>query len=171
MVNLKNTVLAFFCMVLCGCFVNHLLNYPFRVKENIASLPIDFDGRDSLVFEFDNIKSDKIFYLYRDNLQGPYSVDICTDDDYIDNFNVKITVTMIVGGIEHKTVNTCLFYGGAGCDAANGWTVGSFSLPKDFDRNQKLTIILQILEDKDEFLKKLKNPKLVLWAGTGIYYL
>lgn len=168
MVNLKNTILAFFCMVLCGCFVNHLLNYPFRLMENIASLPIDFDSRDSLVFEFDNIKSEKIFYLYRQNLQGPYSVDICTDDDYMDNFNVKIIVTMIVGGIEYKEVNTRLFYGGLGCNA-NGWTVGSFSLPKDFNRNQKLTIILQILEDKDGFLKKLKNPKLVLWAGTGTY--
>lgn len=170
MVKLKKIIMAFFCMALSGCFVNHLLNYPFRIMEKIASLPIDFESRDSLVFEFDNIKSDKIFYLYLENLQGPYSVDICTDDDYIDNFNVKITATMIVGGIEHKTVNTCLCRGGQGCDA-NGWTVGKFSLPKDFDRNQKLTVILQILEDKDDFLKKLKNPKLCLWAGTGIYYL
>lgn len=168
MVKLKMTILAFSCMVLCGCFVNHLLNYPFRLMEKIASLPIDFDNGDSLVFEFDNIKSDKIFYLYRQNLQGPYSVDICTDDDYIDNYNVKITATMIAGGIERKKVNTCLCRGGLSCEA-NGWTVAEISLPKDFDRNQKMTVILQIMEDKDDFLKKLKNPKLVVWAGTGTY--
>lgn len=170
MVKLKMTILAFSCMVLCGCFVNHLLNYPFRLMENIDSLPIDFDSRDSLVFEFDNIKSDKIFYLYRQNLQGPYSVDICTENPYTANFNVRLSVTMIAGGIERKRVNIPLFYGGLGCDEANsGWTVGQISFPHDFDRNQKLTIILQILEDKDDFLKKLKNPKLVLWAGTGTF--
>lgn len=170
MVNrlIKVVILTFFCTAISGCFVNHLLNYPFRLMENIAFLPIDFDSRDSLVFNFDNIKSDKIFYLYRQNLQGPYSVDICTEDAFIDNYNVKITATMIAGDIERKKVNTCLCRGGGGCDG-NGWTVGHFSLPQDFDRNQKVTIILQILEDKDDFLKKLKNPKLVLWAGTGTF--
>lgn len=58
--------------------------------------------------------------------------------------------------------------GGLSCEA-KGWTVAQISLTKDFDRNQKMTVVLQILEDKDDFLKKLKNPKLVVWAGTGTY--
>ena len=131
---------------------------------------MDFDGREPLVFILDGLKTDKVFYLYRQNLQGPYSVDICTEDSFIDdNYNVKLSVTMIVDGIEPQTVTrTCLCRGGLSCEA-NGWTVAQISLPKDFDRNQKMTVVLQILEDKDDFLKKLKNPKLVVWAGTGTY--
>lgn len=172
MVKLKMTILAFSCMVLCGCFVNHLLNYPFRLSETIASFPIDPDSREPQIFELDNIKSDKIFYLYRQNLQGPYSVDICTDDSlYTDSHNIKWSITMITDGIEPKTkTRDLLFYGGVGCSKYEiGWTLDQYVFPKDFNRNQKVTLIFQILEDKEGFLKARKNPKLVVWAGTGTY--
>lgn len=114
MVKLKMTILAFSCMVLCGCFVNHLQNYPFRLSETIASFPIDTDSREPQIFELDNIKSDKIFYLYLQNLQGPYSVDICADDSlYTESHNIKWSITMITDGIEPKTkTRDLLFYGG-----------------------------------------------------------
>jgi len=50
-----------------------------------------------------------------------------------------------------------------------GWTLDEYVFPKDFNRNQKVTLIFQILEDKEGFLKARKNPKLVVWAGTGTY--
>lgn len=124
MVKLKMTILAFSCTVLCGCFVNHLLNYPFRLSETIASFPIDTDSREPQIFELNNIKFDKIFYLYLQNLQGPYSVDICTDDSlYTDSHNIKWSITMITDGIEPKTkTRDLLFYGGR--DVVNMRLVG-----------------------------------------------
>lgn len=59
---------------------------------------------------------------------------------------------------------------GGGCSKYEiGWTLDEYVFPKDFNRNQKVTLIFQILEDKEGFLKARKNPKLVVWAGTGTY--
>lgn len=161
--------LALLCTVLSGCC---LLNYPFRLSETIASFPIDIDSREPQIFELDNIKTDKIFYLYTLDRQGPYSVDICTDDSlYTESFNIKWSITMITDGIEPKTkTRDFISYGGGGCSKyESGWTLDEYVLPKDFNRNQKVTLIFQILEDKGGFLKARKNPKLVVWAGTGTY--
>ena len=163
----KIATLMLLCTALSGCFVNHLLNYPFRSKEVIASLPIDPDSRDVQAFVLDGIRTDARFYLH-DSL-GPYNIDICKDDT-VDSYNshVKILVTLSAGGMEPRTkLRTKLFYTGVGCDGINGWNVASFLLPKDFDLDQKVTLTLQILEDKDDFFKTLTNPKLVFWAGKG----
>lgn len=103
--------LALLCTVLSGCC---LLNYPFRLSETIASFPIDIDSREPQIFELDNIKTDKIFYLYTLDRQGPYSVDICTDDSlYTESFNIKWSITMITDGIEPKTkTRDFISYGG-----------------------------------------------------------
>lgn len=160
--------LALLCTVLSGCC---LLNYPFRLSETIASFPIDIDSREPQIFELDNIKTDKIFYLYTLDRQGPYSVDICTDDSlYTESFNIKWSITMITDGIEPKTKTRDFISYGGGCSKyESGWTLDEYVLPKDFNRNQKVTLIFQILEDKEGFLKARKNPKLVVWAGTGTY--
>lgn len=124
-------------MALSGCFVNHLLNYPFRLSETITSFPIDVDSREPQIFELDNIKSDKMFYIYCNRL-GPYRVDICTDDSlYTESFNIKWSITMITDGIEPKTMaKGSLWSGGRGCSKyESGWTLDEYTFPEDFNRD------------------------------------
>ncbi len=187
------TLVLLFACLLNSCFVARALNYPFRGQEIITSFSIDPNTSEVQTFEFDEIKTDKIFYagmkpsMFRTEMpdnpeeyrKGQYLTSLCVDDSivhysyelegYIRN-GVKVLVTLSVDGVEHPYKHVMdLSSSGFPCDKSNGWVIAYFSFPGDFDINQKRKFLLsfQIIEDNKKYLSSLTNPRLVFSAGDG----
>ncbi len=183
-------ILLFACL-LNSCFVNRALNYPFRGKEIITSFSIDPNTSEVQTFEFDEIKTEKMFFQryppsprtknlgeLKEYRRGPYQVSLCIDDTleyYGDKFSgyskngVKVLVTLSVDGIEQQRVINDLDAFGVPCGIYNGWQIADFGFPGDFDINEKRKFLLsfQIIEDNKKYLAGVTNPKLVFSAGSG----
>ncbi len=192
-IMVKITLILLFACLLNSCFVNRALNYPFRGREIIASFSIDPNTSEVQTFELDGVRTEKKHgrnRCYHTNVggqveeicnkfKGPYQISLCIEDsleyyryfEYYGDFEsyrkngVNIIATLNTAGVEKKWSSGYLIGTGVACNKLRGWQLMYAQLPLDFDVNQKVTISIQILEDRKKYLSSLKSLKLVFSAG------